>query len=337
MDKPGIDGSAARDILVVGALRKSFAVEDSFLQRLRRLASGAPPRQLTALDIPGFSVGRGETLGILGESGSGKSTLARVLMGIYEADSGSAKLNGRDLVGVGRTERLAALRDMQMIFQDPFGSLDPRMTVRQIISEPLKIHGITPDGGRDQAMIQALREVGLEADSLDRYPSEFSGGQRQRIGICRALILGPSLVIADEAVSALDVSVQAQILELLIGLKARRNLSMIFISHDVAVVRQISDRIILLYHGHLVEELPADSLIDGARHPYTRRLLDSALFLREGNVRHAMEHSPSADDKTAGPDGCCYFSVCPKRGDKCLQKPELLETAPGHRVACHYR
>ncbi len=336
MDKTGIDASPAREILVVGALRKSFTVEDSFLQRLRRLAGGGPPRQLTALDIPGFSVGRGETLGILGESGSGKSTLARVLMGIYEADSGSAQLNGRDLVGVGRAERLAALRDMQMIFQDPFGSLDPRMTVRQIIAEPLKIHGIEPEGGREQAMIQALKEVGLEMEALDRYPSEFSGGQRQRIGICRALILGPSLVIADEAVSALDVSVQAQILELLMGLRARRNLSMIFISHDVAVVRQISDRIILLYHGHLVEELPADSLIDGARHPYTRRLLDSALFLREGNIRHALEHIPATDNRAAGPEGCCYFAVCPKRGEKCLQKPTLVEVAPGHRVACHH-
>jgi oligopeptide/dipeptide ABC transporter ATP-binding protein len=329
-----VSGDSGESVLVVGPLRKSFAVEDSFVQRLKRFFNGDSVRQVIALDIPGFSVGRGETLGILGESGSGKSTLARVLMGIYEADAGSARLNGRELVGVRGAEKLATLRQMQMIFQDPFGSLDPRMTVRQIISEPLKIHGIKPEGGIDGLLVSALKEVGLEPGALERYPAEFSGGQRQRIGICRALILGPRLVIADEAVSALDVSVQAQILELLMSLREKRQLSMIFISHDVAVVRQISDRIILLYHGNLVEELPADSLIEGSKHPYTRRLLESALFLREGNV---MRERPDTAAKIAhanAPDGCCYFAICPRRSEKCQQKPELIEVGVGHRVSC---
>ena len=325
-------------VLQVGALRKSFSVEDSFWHRLKRLISREPPRHLTALDVPGFSVARGETLGILGESGSGKSTLARVLMGIYDADAGSATINGRNIIGVSSSERLKALRDMQMIFQDPFGSLDPRMTVRQIISEPLKIHGMRPAGDTDQLLIQALKEVGLEAEALERYPSEFSGGQRQRIGICRALILSPSLIIADEAVSALDVSVQAQILELLMNLRVRRQLSMIFISHDVAVVRQISDRIILLYRGNLVEELPADKLIEGASHPYTRRLLDSALFLREGHGLGAHQNAAVEGRGCDNALGCCYLGVCPIGDAKCDEKPPMMNTDAGHRVACwHHR
>ncbi len=325
------------NILTVGSLQKSFVIEDSPLQRLKRAVFRTPARKLVALDIPGFSVAAGETLGILGESGSGKSTLARVLMGIYDADSGSATLNGREIIGARGAVRLAALRDMQMIFQDPFGSLDPRMNVRQIISEPLKIHKIKPAGGIEAALIGALKEVGLDADALDRYPSEFSGGQRQRIGICRALILGPKLVIADEAVSALDVSVQAQILELLLQLRQSRQLSMIFISHDVAVVRQISDRILLLYRGHLVEELPADQLIDSARHPYTRKLLESALFLREGNILAARSEKNTPASADPGSDGCCYLTVCAHVTDRCQTRPPLVEIAPRHRLACWNR
>ncbi len=318
-------------ILSVGQLCKSFVVEDTLAQRFRRFFSRAAASRVMALNIAGFSVARGETLGILGESGSGKSTLARVLMGIYEADSGQARLAGREVVGASGVERMAVLRQMQMIFQDPFGSLDPRMTVRQIIAEPLKIHGIKPEGGMEKMLQQALHEVGLEAGALERYPSEFSGGQRQRIGICRALILSPSLIIADEAVSALDVSVQAQILELLMKLRADRQLSLLFISHDVAVVRQISDRIILLYHGHLVEELPADKLIDGSRHPYTRRLLESAMYLREGNP---LKPRPQGAVSTFSAEGCCYRSICLIQTAKCSEAPPLLQVGAGHRVAC---
>lgn len=318
-------------ILSVGQLRKSFVVEDTLTQRIRRLFSREAPSRVMALDVEGFSVARGETLGILGESGSGKSTLARVLMGIYEADGGQAKLGGREVIGVSGHERMAVLRQMQMIFQDPFGSLDPRMTVRQIIAEPLKIHGIKPEGGMEKMLQQALHEVGLEPGALERYPSEFSGGQRQRIGICRALILSPSLIIADEAVSALDVSVQAQILELLMQLRVDRQLSLLFISHDVAVVRQISDRIILLYHGHLVEELPADRLIDGAHHPYTRRLLESAMYLREGNPLKARAQSIAP---VFPAEGCCYRNICPLQTAECGKVPPLLQIGENHRVAC---
>lgn len=270
------------EILRVDGLCKSFVVEKSLTGKIAQLLKNEKPEVVNALNNVSFSVKKGEILGILGESGSGKSTLARVLMGIHNADSGSAELLGRKLPGDSRAERMQNLRDMQMVFQDPFGSLDPRMTVRNILLEPIKIHGLKIDGALEDFLANALEEVGLTKDCLDKYPSQFSGGQRQRIGICRALILNPKLIIADEAVSALDVSVQAQILELLINLKENRGLSMIFISHDVAVVRQIADRIIILYHGKIVEEVEADSLLNGVKHEYSKKLLNAALSLREG-------------------------------------------------------
>lgn len=270
------------EILRVEGLCKSFVVEKSLTGKIRQFITKEKPEVVKALDNVSFSVKKGEILGILGESGSGKSTLARVLMGIHTADSGSAVLLGRNLPGKNREMRLQNLREMQMVFQDPFGSLDPRMTVREILLEPLKIHGIRIEAGIDDFLTNALEEVGLTQDCLEKYPSQFSGGQRQRIGICRALILDPKLIIADEAVSALDVSVQAQILELLKSLKENRGLSMIFISHDVAVVRQIADRIIILYHGKIVEEVEADSLLNGVKHEYSQKLINAALSLREG-------------------------------------------------------
>ena len=269
-------------ILKVNNLCKSFVVEKSLTGKIRQLLKNEKPEEVKALNDVSFSVKKGEILGILGESGSGKSTLARVLMGIHKPDSGSATLLGNDLFSDNRSVRLDNLKKMQMVFQDPFGSLDPRMTVRDILLEPVRIHDIKLEESEEEFLSRALTEVGLSIESLDKYPSEFSGGQRQRIGICRALILNPELIIADEAVSALDVSVQAQILGLLKELKEKRGLSMIFISHDVAVVRQIADRIIILYHGNIVEEVQADALLNGVQHEYSQKLLNAALSLREG-------------------------------------------------------
>lgn len=322
----------SKALLQIQKLNKTFLIESSFVAALKKRLRKQEPETLQALRDLNFTVQPGETLGILGESGSGKSTLARILMGIYLPDSGSAQLLGKEIIGATGADRLAIVRNMQMVFQDPFGSLDPRMNVRQIISEPLKIHTVKPSEGIETFLHQALDEVGLDESALDRYPSEFSGGQRQRIGICRALMLSPRLIIADEAVSALDVSVQAQILELLARLQKDRQLSMIFISHDVAVVRQISDRIILLYKGNLVEELKADDLIDGARHPYTKKLLASALYLREGTRLVAEVNQQKTANKFAG--GCCYAGTCSETFEKCKIAPELKEVAPGHRVAC---
>jgi peptide/nickel transport system ATP-binding protein len=318
------------ELLQVKGLSKRFVLDNSLFAWFKK----AEKEQVQALNSLSFSLAAGETLGILGESGSGKSTLARVLMGIYQADAGEARLNGESVFaawGAGQSQRLRMLKKMQMVFQDPYGSLDPRMTVRQIISEPLRIHGVA---GKDteSLLVKTLHEVGLESDCLDRYPAEFSGGQRQRIGICRAVILNPELIIADEAVSALDVSVQAQILELLCRLRQERGLSMIFISHDVAVVRQISDRILLLYRGNLVEEMPADCLLTDAAHPYTRDLLASAKFLREGAAID-MKSVPAKNADVNLP-GCCYRKVCAQAGEECSQIPPAREIHSGHRVFC---
>ncbi len=271
-------------LLKVENLCKSFVVEKSLKKKILSFFNKERPEAVKALDNISFNIKSGEILGILGESGSGKSTLARTLMGIHKPDSGSAYLLGKNIFTANKTEKLDIYKNMQMVFQDPYGSLDPRMNIRQILSEPLKIHNIIPKEGIDNFLNKSLEEVGLSKDSLDKYPSEFSGGQRQRIGICRALILNPKLIIADEAVSALDVSVQAQILDLLVKLKEKRGISIIFISHDVAVVRQISSRIILLYHGKIVEEIDSDRLLSDAKHEYSRKLINAALTLRESGI-----------------------------------------------------
>jgi oligopeptide/dipeptide ABC transporter ATP-binding protein len=318
------------NLLEVKNLSKSFALETGFFAKLY----GTEANKLQALDCLNFNLKEGETLGILGESGSGKSTLARILMGIYAPDSGEALYRGKNIFASfqQKLDRLKLLQKMQMIFQDPYSSLDPRMTVRKIISEPLKIHQNKSADEVEKILISSLEEVGLDKNCLDKYPAEFSGGQRQRIGICRAMILNPELIIADEAVSALDVSIQAQILELLSGLQAQRNLTMIFISHDVAVVRQISDRIILLYKGNLVEQLPADCLLKDPVHPYTIDLLNSATYLREG---HALNESGfEAKPLSVAKNGCCYKEVCNSYGEICDKEPPEIEVHAGHKVKC---
>jgi len=316
-------------VLLVEGLTKHFPLERQLFGRLRDWWKGRPGPLLTALKDVSFEVNPQETVGLLGESGSGKSTLARVLMGLYHSDRGRASLLGQDLFSKDRSIRKENLKRMQMVFQDPFGSLDPRMSVRQILSEPLSIHRPIPPVDWEGRMVAGLEEVGLEKDALGRYPSEFSGGQRQRISICRALILGPLLLIADEAVSALDVSVQAQILELLVRLKAGRGLSLLFISHDLAVVRQIADRVLVLFHGTIVESLPAECLLEDVVHPYTRRLLQAALQLREGKA--ASLEVGNGRPSTAG---CRYFPWCADPLDCCSESPSNLELHPGHFVRC---
>jgi oligopeptide/dipeptide ABC transporter ATP-binding protein len=318
------------NLLEVKNLSKTFALETSFFARL----SAKEEDRLQALASLSFSLREGETLGILGESGSGKSTLARILMGIYSPDGGEALYRGENIFVAfkEKTTRLKLLQKMQMIFQDPYSSLDPRMTVRQIISEPLKIHKNKTGAQVEEILISSLEEVGLTKDCLEKYPAEFSGGQRQRIGICRAMILNPELVIADEAVSALDVSIQAQILELLSGLQADRKLAMIFISHDVAVVRQISDRIILLYKGNLVEQFSSDCLMKDPVHPYTIDLLNSATYLREGKT--LQNQNSKCINLNSGKNGCCYKNTCSSYMEKCEQEPPEIEVHAGHKVKC---
>ena len=321
-------------LLSVKNLTRDFEIEQPMIARVIGKLGGKSSPVLRAIDDISFDLFAGETLGVLGESGSGKSTIARVLMGVYRPHAGTARIHGNDLFSTDRSTRLLNLSRMQMIFQDPFSSLDPRMTIRKILCEPLSIHGVSKVPPWETLLEKTLEEVSLEKSVLEKYPSEFSGGQRQRIGICRALILNPSIIVADEAVSALDVSVQAQILELLCRLKSDRGLSMIFISHDVAVVRQLSDRVIVLYRGEVVESAPVECLLTDVAHPYTVHLVNAALRLREGVVASSPEEKSPASAFSAA--ACNYYSKCNKRQDRCIAAPQFMELHPGHIVACHF-
>jgi peptide/nickel transport system ATP-binding protein len=299
--------------------------------RVEYAARGAVVR---AVDSVSFSIAKGETLGLVGESGCGKSTLGKALLGLVPMTGGEVSFGGVDVpLGSERAMR-PFRRRMQMIFQDPFGSLNPRHTIGRILATPLKVHGVSGSAERSAAVSRMLELVGLPAVSAGRYPHEFSGGQRQRIGIARALILEPELVVCDEPVSALDLSIQAQILNLLSRLKGTLGLSYLFISHDLSVVRYFSDRIMVMYLGRIVETGSADAVWSRPLHPYTRLLLDSVPAPHKtGGPRGAPE--PSAAQP--GPGGCRYHPRCPFATDLCrADDPALRPLAPGHSVACHH-
>ncbi len=306
------------------------------------VARGGPLGQagsVRALDEVSLTIGRGETLAVVGESGSGKSTLGRALLQLDPPDQGSVRFEGEELVGLSERRLHPYRRRMQMIFQDPFGSLNPRMTVRAILAEPFEIHRSTYAGVNIDAEVRRLLDaVQLPASAADRYPRQFSGGQRQRISIARALALKPELVVADEPVSALDVSIQAQILRLLSDLQTQHRLAYLFIAHDLAVVRHIADRVVVMYFGRVVEVADCDTLYRTPRHPYTRALLDaSPLPDPEAEARREritlQGEVPSA---TSPPTGCPFHGRCPRAQARCLtERPPLLEQDKGHQVACH--
>ncbi|MEO6300314.1 MAG: ATP-binding cassette domain-containing protein, partial [Paracoccaceae bacterium] len=247
-----------------------------FPRSLSRLIAGQPPLAVNALNGVSLSVHRGETLGIVGESGCGKSTLARCLVRLHEVSAGRVVFDGTDIASLTGTARRAFNRRVQMIFQDPYGSLNPRMTVRQILTEALAVHNMRPAADRPARIAELLTLVRLPQDSADRYPHEFSGGQRQRIGIARALAVEPEVLVADELVSALDVSVQAQVVNLLLELQERLKLTVVFVAHDLRLVRHISHRVAVMYLGKVVEIAPTEALFTAPRHPYTRALLQAA-------------------------------------------------------------
>lgn len=302
------------------------------------------PRHVTAVDGVSFDVERGGALGLVGESGSGKSTTARMLVGLIEATSGSIRLDGDELVGLSRSGWLPHRRRVQMIFQDPYASLDPRQTVMSILTEPMTIHALGKPRERLVRALGLLEAVGLSARHARRYPHEFSGGQRQRVGIARALALEPELLVCDEPVSALDVSIQAQIVNLFKDLQERFGLAYVFIAHDLAVVRSLCDRVAVLYLGRVVEEAPRDVLFAAPAHPYTRALL-SAVPVADPAVERRRERIVLAGDPpspASPPSGCSFHPRCPVRAsvpdDRCArERPHPLPVAAANdaRAACH--
>ena len=297
-----------------------------------------PVQTVKALNGVSFSVKTGRSLGIVGESGSGKSTIARIVMALDKPTSGSVQMLGRDLHKISTAELRTARRDFQMVFQDPYGSLDPRQTVARIVAEPLEALAGSSRAEQRERASESLSAVGLRTTDLDKYPHEFSGGQRQRIGIARALAVEPSFLVADEPVSALDVSVQAQVLNLLSDLQRERGLSYLFIAHDLAVVRQIAHRIAVMYLGRIVETGPSEALLADPRHPYTVALL-SAVPEPDPSLRRQRIVLPGdPPSPTNPPPGCPFHTRCfhPARSERCRTEVPLLRPVAASLVACHY-
>jgi len=325
--------SETTPLLEVKNLQKYFPVQGGFF--------GGTVGRVHAVDTISFSVKRGQTLGLVGESGCGKSTLGRTLLRLTEPTGGEILYEGKDLSKATPAEMRALRRDLQIIFQDPFASLNPRMSIREILSEPYEIHGLYPNPDERRAqIINLLKEVGLNPEAADRYPHEFSGGQRQRIGIARALALKPKLIVADEPVSALDVSIQSQILNLMMDLRDKYGLSYIFIAHDLAVIEHISDEIAVMYLGKIVEHTDADSLYAKPMHPYTRALISSIPEPKVGVKKNRKVLQGDVPSPINPPSGCRFNTRCPYVKDICrTQEPALRNLgseAQPHRVACHF-
>ncbi len=302
-------------------------------------ALGGSRSKVRAVDGVSFSLQRGETLGLVGESGCGKTTTGRCILQLERPTSGHIVFEGKDLTAIRPDELRSVRQRMQVIFQDPYSSLNPRMTVGQIIAEPLKVHGLIPDTAKREARVQDLLvQVGLAPQHSRRYPHQLSGGQRQRVGVARALAMEPSLIICDEPVSALDVSIQAQIINLLEDLQAKYQLSLLFIAHDLSVVRHISDRVAVMYLGKIVEVTDRKALYEEPLHPYTRALL-SAVPIPDPALEAKREHTVLRGEVPSPlnpPPGCVFHPRCPIAVDRCSAEiPALREIKAGHWAACH--
>jgi oligopeptide transport system ATP-binding protein len=319
-------------LLSVRDLNVEFTISRGFLRR---------PGVLRAVAGVSFDLGAGETLGVVGESGCGKSTLGRAVLQLLPAATGSVAWLGQDLTTLDAAAMRTRRRDMTIIFQDPLASLDPRMTVGDIVAEPLLTHepGLTRDARRARVE-EMMAQVGLSAEMINRYPHEFSGGQAQRIGIARAMILRPKMIVCDEPVSALDVSIQAQIVNLLMRLQRAFGLSLIFISHDLSIVRHIANRVLVLYLGRMMEIAERDAIYRDPRHPYTQALISAVPIPDPDRERSKTRIVLTGDlpSPLSPPSGCVFRTRCPKARDVCASdQPDPLEVAPGHRVACHFR
>lgn len=323
---------AKQPILSVRDVKVEFQIKDD------KGWPWTPPRRLKAVNGISFDLHAGETLGVVGESGCGKSTLARALLNLNPANSGSIKWMGQEMQGASSEAWMSVRKDIQMIFQDPLASLDPRMTVAQIIAEPLRTHH--PDMSQDEVMAKVraiMGRVGLTQQQINRYPHEFSGGQCQRIGIARALILSPKLIVCDEPVSALDVSIQAQIINLLKELQAEFGLALIFIAHDLAVVRHISHRIMVMYLGRAMEFADKRALYEDPRHPYTQALLSAIPIPDPELERNKVVQLLQGDlpSPMNPPSGCVFRTRCPKATPDCANTvPELHAVSTGSQAAC---
>jgi oligopeptide/dipeptide ABC transporter ATP-binding protein len=326
----GAAGATGDVLLDVRGLVKHFTVGGGFLGRRRAI--------IRAVDGVSFSIRRGETLGLVGESGCGKTTTGRAILQLERPTAGAVIFEGRDLTQLSDAELRPLRRRMQVIFQDPYSSLNPRMTIGQIVAEPLAVHGIVPDAaGREARVKELLDHVGLLPQHARRYPHQLSGGQRQRVGVARALAMSPSLIICDEPVSALDVSIQAQIINLLEDLQSAFGLTYLFVAHDLSVVRHISDRVAVMYLGRIVELADRKELYDDPLHPYTKALL-SAVPIPDPEVEAKRERvvlRGEVPSPVNPPAGCVFHPRCPIAVDRCRATvPELREVKPGHWAAC---
>ncbi len=298
---------------------------------------GAAKNIVRAVNEVSFTLERGGSMGLVGESGCGKSTVARTLLRLIEPDSGSIVFDGIDLRRASAAQMRTLRRRIQIVFQDPYASLNPRRTIRQTLAEPLRVHGRGNSRSIADKVVETLLDVGLPVDALERYPHEFSGGQRQRIGIARALVLDPELIIADEPVSALDVSVQAQILHLLARLRKERGLSFVFVSHDLGVVRQFCDTVSVMYLGRIVENGPTRPLLDTPAHPYSRVLRDASPVPDPGARIRLSKIEGEIPSPTRLPSGCAFHPRCPRAAGPCMKEvPKLEAIASGRQAACYF-
>ena len=326
---PAATPASPAPLVEVTDLRKHFPVRGGVFRRV--------VGQIKAVDGVSLAVAPGQTLGLVGESGCGKSTLGRTILRLQEPTSGSIRFAGDDITHLTRQQMLPRRQRMQAVFQDPYGSLSPRRTVAQTVREPLDVHRVGTTAERNARVAELLDEVGLSPQAADRYPHEFSGGQRQRVGIARALALNPRFIVADEPVSALDVSVQSQVLNLIARLQRERGIAFLFISHDLAVIQHVSDRIGVMYVGKLVELAPAAALFRQPLHPYTEALL-SAVPQVEAGGRKRIVLSGDVPSPRNPPPGCPFHTRCPKAMDQCRTLVPVLRSPEGdgsRAVACH--
>ncbi len=320
-------------LLEVRNLSKVFSPSGAFFRRL----TGAKSQKLFAVDDVSLAIHQGEVVGLVGESGSGKTTLGRALLRLVEPTEGQILFRGDDLMNFSKTRMRETRRHLQMIFQDPYSSLNPRMTIRDTLAESLRFHGVYPTSEIDGRVIELLELVGLNAGHAGRYPRDFSGGQRQRIGIARALSVKPAFIVADEPVSAVDVSIQAQIMNLLLDLRDRFDLTMLFIAHDLSVVRYVSTRVGVMYLGRIVEIASRRDIFASPRHPYTQGLLRAAPRPDPASRSSAVAIAGEPPSALSPPSGCHFHTRCPLATPLCREaRPKLTNVSPDHLVACHH-